>query len=431
MISFLENSLYFFVGLLFLVWPMDHLIAVRNIDIGLITLISGILFFTKKDLVKYPKIFKYLFLFFLLFMGWIFFISYFSEFKNYCFKEIKGQILFPVLLIISAFFIVNSKINYKKIFVIAFSVMFVFVLYHALYSFHYYLYHHRLPFRSYGITVGLDELNFMMPYILTFFLVEFVFRILKLKPILPFSNNLLGLLFLVTLFSLIVQAKRNGIVSIVFMAVSIIVIVAYLNKKLDKKIIVLSILSFSLIGILGYISYKNDSRWRSLINTVKIVFIKNDMRRLYSDHVKGVGTSNYERLFYIKEGLKLVLDNPLGYGYGRGVFGKALSKKYNVHVHTHAHSGVIDLMVGTGIVGFLLWSIIIFTIIYLGIKNFIIYKNYYALFAAVISTSFYFRMFLDSINRDHMLQQFVFLVSLSLFAMQKEINNEENHLSSS
>jgi O-antigen ligase len=279
--------------------------------------------------------------------------------------------------------------------------------------------------------VGLDELNFMMPYILTFFLVEFVFRILKLKPILPFSNNLLGLLFLVTLFSLIVQAKRNGIVSIVFMAVSIIVIVAYLNKKLDKKIIVLSILSFSLIGILGYISYKNDSRWRSLINTVKIVFIKNDMRRLYSDHVKGVDASNYERLFYIKEGLKLVLDNPLGYGYGRGVFGKALSKKYNVHVHTHAHSGVIDLMVGTGIVGFLLWSIIIFTIIYLGIKNFIIYKNYYALFVAVISTSFYFRMFLDSINKDHMLQQFVFLVSLSLFAMQKEINNEENHLYSS
>jgi O-antigen ligase len=423
----IENSLYFFIGLLFLVWPMDRLIAVRNIDIGIIFLLSIGIFFRYKRLIKFDKYFKYLLVGLIFFLMWVLIISCFSSFKTYCLHEIKNQLLFPILLIISAFFLVNSKINYKSLFFIAFTMMFIFVLYHALYSFHYYVYHHHLPLRSFGLTFGLDELNFMMPFLLTFFLVEFVFRILKLKPLLPISTSLLILLFLITILSLITQAKRNGIVSIAFMAISIIIIIAYSNKKINKKIIFLSIFSLIFIGVMGYISYKDDSRWKSFTQVAKLVLIQNDMSRLHGKHI---GESNYERLFYIKEGVKLIYDNPLGYGYGREIFGKAISHKYNVNVHTHAHSGIIDLGVGTGIIGLMLWTFMIFIIIYIGFKNFFIYKNYYGLFAAVISTSFYFRMFLDSVNRDHMLQQFVFLVSLSIFAMQKELN-AKNNLSSS
>jgi hypothetical protein len=425
----IENSLYFFVGLLFLVWPMGHLIAVRNIDIGIIFLLSGFIFFKYNDLVKYDKYFKYLLIIFISFLMWIVIISYFSSFKSYCFHEIKNQLLFPILLIISTFFLVNSKINYKNLFFIAFSMMFIFVLYHALYSFHYYVYNHHLPLLSFGLTVGLDELNFMMPYLLTFFLVEFIFRILKLKPLLPISNSLLLLLFSIALFSLIVQAKRNGIVSIAFMTISISLILIYFNKnKINKKIVFLITLSSIFIGVIGYVTYKSDSRWQGIIKDAKIIFIQDDMGLIKNKDV--TYNDNYIRFFYIKEGLKLIYDNPLGYGYGRGIFGKGVAKKYNVNFQTHSHSGIIDLTIGTGIIGFLLWTFMIFMIIYIGFKNFLYYQSYYGLFAGVISTSFYFRMFLDSINKDHMLQQFIFLVSLSLFVMQKELNAKNNFPSS-
>jgi hypothetical protein len=246
----IENSLYFFIGLLFLVWPMDHLIAVRNIDIGIIFLLSIGIFFRYKRLIKFDKYFKYLLVGLIFFLMWVFIISYFSLFKTNCLHEVKNQLLFPILLIISVFFISNSSIDYRKIFIIAFTIMFVFVLYHSLYSLHYYVYYHHLPLRSFGLTKGLDELNFMMPFLLTFFLVEFVFRILKLKPLLPISTSLLILLFLITILSLITQAKRNGVVSIAFMAISIIVIIIYFNKKINKKIIFLSVLSISFIKFL-------------------------------------------------------------------------------------------------------------------------------------------------------------------------------------
>jgi len=426
----LENSIYFFIGLLFLVWPMNHLIAIRNIDIGIIFLLSGILFFYYRENIKYPIYFKYIFMILILFFGWIFLISYFSEYKEYALHEIKNQLLMPILLIISSFFLINAKINYKNLFIISFSMTYIFILYHALFAFNYYIYNHSLPLRSYGITVGLDELNFLMPFIFTFFTVEIIFRILKKSSLLPISNFLLFILLSISIFSLIVQDKRNGIISVITMIISILFLIFLIKDKFTKKNIFILILGLFIIGSLAYIDFKIDPRWEKFSKTVKVVFIDNDKSFLNKKIPENVDDSAYGRLFYIKEGIQLIYENPLGYGYGREIFGKAVAKKYNIDFHTHSHSGVIDLMVGVGIIGFILWSVLIFTIIYIGFKNFIKYKNYYALFSMFLATSFYFRMFLDSINRDHILEQFVFLLSLSLFAMQKELN-EKNNLPSS
>ena len=424
-----SNLLYFLIGILVLTWPMPHIIAIRNIDIVLIFIISLVNFFKNKNIsFSFKKQEKIILVSLMLFVIWSIIISIFSEFRNYCFNELKAFINL-ILLGSSAYFIINSNIDYKKVFLIIFSVMMIFPIYHALYSLHFYLLHHHFPFRSYGLTVGLDEINFMMPYILTFFSVEIIFRFLNKKSLIPISNSLFSLLLMIVLFSLLVQAKRNGIVSITFMIISIILFIKLVSYQLSKRIIIFSIIGVIIGGSLIFFNIKEDKRWNKLFLAYNVVFIKNDMSFLKGKIPYGLDASNYERLIYFREGFRLIKDNPLGYGYGRSIFGKVISKKYNVNIHTHAHSGVIDWGVGVGIFGLLLWSIFIFSLIYLGFKQFIEYQSYFGLFIVYLSTSFYFRMFLDSINKDHMLQQFVFFIFLGFFAIYKE-SNEKNNLPS-
>jgi len=426
----LSNLLYFLIGILVLVWPMPHTIAIRNIDIVLIFVVSLLNFLKyKQKYFIFSKREKIILESLGLFMIWSIIISIFSEFRNYCFNELKAFINL-ILLGSSAYFIINSNIDYKKVFLIIFSVMMIFPMYHTLYSLHFYLLNHHLPFRSYGLTVGLDEINFMMPYILTFFSVEIIFRFLNKKSLIPISNSLFSLLLMIVLFSLLVQAKRNGIVSITFMIISIIFFIKLVSHQLSKRIIIFSIIGVIIGGSLMFFNIKEDKRWNKLFLAYNVVFIKNDMSFTKGEIPYGWEGSNYIRFIYFREGFRLIKDNPLGYGYGRNIFGYLLSKKYNIHTATHAHSGIIDLGVEVGIIGLLLWSIFIFSLIYLGFKQFIGYQSYFGLFIVYLSTSFYFRMFLDSVNKDHMLQQFVFFIFLGFFAIYKE-QNEKNNLPSS
>jgi len=438
-----NNILLFLIGLLVLVWPMPHIIAIRNIDIGLLFIFTLFNYCKHKNyfyFFNFSKLNKILFLLIVIFLLWTIFISLVSPFRNYCLKELYRQFIPPIILIFISFFIINSdfvKIK-NQIFITIFVTLMIFPMYHALYSIHFFLTHHHFPFRSYGITVGLDEINFLMPYLLTFFAVEIIFRILNKKTILPFSNSLLGLLFLISIFSLYVQAKRNGIISILFLIISVVFFVKLIHKQITKKFILLSLVGLTLGSALLYLDIKEDKRWDTLKATFKLVFIQDNMAGLKG--IRGplpklpngqrADNSNYERLFMIKEGLKLIIEHPLGYGYARNIYGKAMSKKYHVHIATFSHSGVIDWGIGLGIIGLIIWSAICFLILYISFKNFVKYQSYFALLTFFLTTSFYFRMFLDSINKDHMLQQFVFFTSLAFFAIQKEIN-EKNNLPSS
>jgi O-antigen ligase len=290
--------------------------------------------------------------------------------------------------------------------------------------------HSHFPFRTFGITKGLDELNFMMPYILTFFSVEIIFRFLNKSSLIKISNSFLSILLLIVLFSLYVQAKRNGIISIIFMIISSIFFIKLVSNQITKKVIVFVLIGVFIGGSLLFFNIKEDKRWNKVSKSFNIVFIQNNMSFLKHKVPNGLDTSNYERMIYFREGIKILINEPLGHGYGRGIFGKILSKKYDVNIHTHAHSGMIDWGVGIGIPGLLLWSLIIFLLVYIGFKDFIVNESYFGLFLVYLSTSFYFRNFLDSMNKDHMFQQFIFLASLSLFAIYKE-KYEKNNLPSS
>lgn len=438
MIKFFNESLFLYVFLLAVIWPLGHVIAVRNILIGLIFINSIFLFYLNKKNGNIKNFYKdneslKLGILLCLFFIWVLIISIFSPFKNYSLHEYIHQFFPLILLGISGYFIVNSLQNYKKIFEAIFWGMFILVIYHVLYSLHYYIYYKQLPLRSYGIVVGLDEINFMMPYIFSFFAVEFIARIFKQKHfLLNVSNSTLVFFILLSIFSIIVQNKRNGYISLIFLIVSLSFFYYLYNIKnnklnlFNKKLLMTVIISILFSVTLGFIDYKLDPRWKDFKKTFNIVFIQDNLDWYQHKIPKGTDDSTYRRMFYYKESLKFFNENIWGYGFGRNIFSKIASKKYNINYHDHAHSGILNIILGEGFLGFILFSLIMFILMYIGIKNFLLYESFFGLLLFYLSTSFYFRNFLDALFKNHYLQQFVFLAVLSFFAMKREMYEKDH-----
>ena len=77
-----------------------------------------------------------------------------------------------------------------------------------------------------------------------------------------------------------------------------------------------------------------------------------------------VSLTNYERIAWAKEGIKLAMQNPLGYGLIERSFGRLTKINWPDSKLHQSHSGWIDLVLGLGIPGFLLISTVLLTLLY-------------------------------------------------------------------
>ena len=111
---------------------------------------------------------------------------------------------------------------------------------------------------------------------------------------------------------------------------------------------------------------------------------------------------------------RLIGEHPLGYGYGRNAFAHALRLHYPKAQLGHAHSGWIDLGIGGGIPALALWAALIGSLMWRGWRSFFDTANPGGLLLFFLATGYAGRMALDSVNKDHMLQMFMFLAGLLL-----------------
>jgi O-antigen ligase len=182
---------------------------------------------------------------------------------------------------------------------------------------------------------------------------------------------------------------------------------------------------------LGLLIFKFETRWQTLKETIPIAF-DTEANKAWLDPSKypypklsngeQIHVSNYLRFAWIKLGLTVAKENPWGTGFGRSAFGHQLARKYNNAelLGWHSHSGLLDVMIGTGFIGGALWCLLLLSIIYSSLKNFIRHTAYFALMLFFLTMSYSARMVIDSIVRDHMIQQYLFLVGLLSVLMIKE-----------
>jgi O-antigen ligase len=284
----------------------------------------------------------------------------------------------------------------------------------------------RLP----GLTEGPDKSSYLSNLLMALLLAELLFRVTFKQRLLALPNAILGLLFVLTLFSSYLEDVRNGVISLTLLL--LLTFLLYARARLAKlgrvTFAANTVLALALIGVVLFAYVKSESRWRTLLETIPIAldttthkaWLMDDKNRPPLASGKLVDPSNYLRIAFAKEGFLLVQDHPLGIGFGRNAFAHGIHAKYGYGYVGHSHSGFIDLAIGAGVPGVLLWLGWMATWFRFGLTRYFRHASFAGLALALLVFEFNARMVLDSISRDHSLQQFLFLAGLlTAFALSE------------
>lgn len=413
------------LGTLFFIWPIPHTIGARGILLA--ANLALLLYLTRGNgLGTVATILRRPFWFYVGFTAWLLIGALFvSGETTWSLGEISGQWITASAALLTGLLaaLFAKRADALKVALVAIVMLLVPSLLYVDYSglagwFH----AGTLVKRGPGITGGPDTSSFLTNIFLACLFAEILLRAGG-KQFLPLSRTALGVLLAAALFSLYVESVRNGMISLALLMVLAAVVFARTRFRSVKAVTLAAyaMLTAALIGAFVFVYVKSDPRWRTFTETVPIALdtktytawrddLKTPLPMLPSG--QPVELSSYLRIAFMKEGLLVVQDHPLGVGYGRNAFGHAIQAKYGQAELGHSHSGYVDLAVGSGVPGILLWIGLMAALFSFGMAQYRHHRSFAGLALAFIVFEFNARMLLDSINRDHPLQQFLFLVGL-------------------
>ncbi|WP_174874767.1 O-antigen ligase family protein [Vogesella oryzae] len=287
-----------------------------------------------------------------------------------------------------------------------------------------------LPYQTAFTTATKLELTFFINTVLVFLAVRLF---ADFSPRFHYASRLprwLPYLALLLLLSVSLMAgARNGLIGMVYLAFSMLGVFLYWERKRlgwRKALLIVFVICAAVGAMAGYAFHKDtrnqvfagsaDMGWhyqtsKGWLRTEPYPVMANG---------QGVDPSAYERTAWISRGLDLIRDNPLGYGYGRNAFTRALTHLGIENKLGHSHSGFIDLGVGLGVPGILLWLLFCLSLMFTGLRRFVRGQNTTGLVLALVVGGFVGRMLIESIQRDHLLHLFLFIVGALLAELLRE-----------
>ncbi len=444
-----EFLLLFFIGFLFFVWPIPHTVSIREITLFLLLFFIGILIYKNEFLnIKALNVLRGPLFLYLLFLLWILISSIFiSDEFFWSIKEFKSQWIMGSLSLaigIGIAILANQNLLKPKNII---SVIFLALLLHIIFidvnGIYIFLkkFMHREGFQGLtqatvgikGLTIGPIDASCLTDLFLIFIYVEAFFRIFFKTEYLPVKNRALAISFLLGLISSYSCGMRNilGII-IIFLITGLFLF--YFKKKLHKKEKFLIISFLFIFASVLFLAYKSDRRWQTLNESISIAWdTKTNKAWIDSkqntfpnlSNSEPINISNYLRIAKFKIGLEQIIQHPLGNGYGRNAYGHSLWKKYGIGRGSVSDSSFVDLAIGTGIIGILLWLITLSCVIWISFSIFKKRYNYFSFILLLITINFMSRMLIDSILRDHLLHLFLFMIGLlsSLMLREKFVNS--------
>ncbi len=280
------------------------------------------------------------------------------------------------------------------------------------------------------LTGGKLEMSFILNILLAALTVDLLFRacyrrrFLQLPPVAVVGAVMLGLA------SMYLADTRNGAIGVLFLAVSAGIVYGLdtYRQKGARRALLGGALALTLVIGLATISYRSESRWQVFAESAGLGW-NIDSQRAWLDSERypypqlqngaPVDASAYVRIAFIHAGLRLIREYPWGVGYGRNAFSHALRETEEARVG-HAHSGWIDIGIGGGIPAVVLWLLFMGSLIGIGGMRYFRHQNPYGLWLFLLASGYMGRMLLDSVNRDHMLQMFPFLVGYLLVMSMRD-----------
>jgi O-antigen ligase len=266
-----------------------------------------------------------------------------------------------------------------------------------------------------------------------FLFAELVYRFVNKRRALPVNNIVLGSMLAAALASVFIERMRNGIIvlALLLLAAGLLSLFA-LRTRLRKTALVTATVALFLVAIggLGVATAIKPMapNFKDLVASVSIAWDTERYTAWRDDKQappvlpsgETIDTSVYQRIAWFKQGLLIAKEHPLGVGFGRNAFGHGLKAKHG-EGGGHSHSGLLDLAIGTGVPGIILWLGFLASLGYLAWKQYRHTRSFAALLLMLILLDFSARMVVDSIIRDHMLQQFMFLAGLAAVLTVAEV----------
>lgn len=280
------------------------------------------------------------------------------------------------------------------------------------------------------LTGGKLEMSFVLNLLLAFLAVDLFCRATRRPPLLRLGLPYVLGIGAIALGCSYLAGARNGMIGIIFLSLSCVSLYIFDQRhKLGlARTLAATAAILAALGIFASVGYHSDPRWQRFGESARLAWHIDEHRawlgpdantwpRLSSGDL--VEPSTYARVAFIRTGLLLIADHPLGIGYGRNAFGHGFLERYGIRAG-HAHSGWIDLGIGAGWPALGLWATFLASLVWIGWNSFFLRGNAAGLVLFFLSTGYAGRMVLDSVNKDHMLQMFFFLVGVLLVMSHRE-----------
>jgi len=429
--KFIKNTLtethVIFIVILLLVWSIPHTIGVRNVSGFLLLLLSlpFLISYIRKSSMPKPITTFWLILFVLTL--WILVQAILiSPETMWSLQEIRGQWDVPLLFALLGMSLASPNLDSNLYIRVIIFCLIILMSHYAIEAIQEWHFHGTLTTRRGSIFGSPVSPSYINAFILAFLIAElYVSFFDKSKLILNLPISIILILITLVTFATYLTRIRLGVVGIVALLISGSILVAAYKKP---KTAIASLFLLVTATALSVYHYYDDGRWSRLIDTIESStdteknedWVTSGSLPKISGGVTA-GASNYARMAMATNGIRMIIDKPLGVGFGRNAYGHEMKRKYGDKIsgnlnRGHSHSGLIDWTIGTGIPGLLLWLwFVIYILVYAAKEGFGKEKNPYAVALFLITMSMLYRSAVDGTLRDHMLQMNMFLIAF-LFA---------------
>ena len=266
-------------------------------------------------------------------------------------------------------------------------------------------------------------------------MIEIFGRLILKKSLLVFNSTFLTFSIVVAFGAVYVEGIRLGYISFIMTLTALLFFyIFYTRLEAKQTITIILLVAISIVSI-SYLTFKQDKRWGSLFETMEIAWNTQkykhwlNTKKYPSPRLKNgmlANDSNYLRPAYLKVGSTLIYQNPIGYGYGRHSFKYILHDKYGKiadYSIIHPHSSIVNLGLGLGILGLLLWLSFILYMAYYAVKTYLKNHSEFSLLLLFFTTGFFIRSVVDMTMQNHLFQFYMFFSAVLLMGSIKSTKN--------
>ncbi|HUQ29314.1 MAG TPA: O-antigen ligase family protein [Usitatibacter sp.] len=231
--------------------------------------------------------------------------------------------------------------------------------------------------------------------------------------------------FALLLVSTVLATTRNGLIVFGLLMLAGFVLIALQMRAETSRRAWVALVACGAAAIAGALAgLKADPRWSTFRATAPVAWDterhrewllgeRNESILPVTASGKKVDPSAYYRIAYLREGLRLVVEHPLGTGLGRDAFRRTIHEKFGTAGMSHAHNGFVDLAVSVGIPGVALWLAFLAALVAMAARaGGMAAGSGLALAMVLVVAAFLARTMLDATMRDLVLGEFLLLAGL-------------------